>query len=575
MKGLAADISCFRLTVGLSICALFFFAVRDGPTQQASGMPLASSAIPVLVMRTDGQAVVDRARVRARIDAFSQHRTSEADEVRIEYSGRAELSIRGNTSYYFQKKSYRLELQNESANDTKAPLLGMPPDSDWVLYASVTDRTFARNLLAHELWRRMGRYAVRCRYVELFVITNGWPTATSEEIRKQIPRVLDVLPITHASAAGLTFSNMQNTTASILAESYMGFYVLMEKIKRGKERVNIAKLRRGDSREPEISGGYIIKKDDQGRNERGLLTGQEVGLRFEDPKESKLTAEQKGWMANYLGDCEKALFGRNFRDADNGYGKYIDVDSFVDFHWLVEVSQNADGFWFSQYMHKDRGGKLTMGPVWDWDNAFGNPFFSESRRTNGWRFESAQDPDYTWYRRLFEDPDFLQRYVDRWSELRTNILATSNVLAVVDGIVSQLKGAQRRNTARWELEGRHASLRARVGVSLEDEVKLLKDWITGRLSWIDSQEFPKPVAQFETESESTEPKVVLTCVVGRVFYTTDGSDPRARGGSVAPTSTAYSVPIAAPPQSVITARVRSEFGLWSAPVKVQAPFVTQ
>src|SRR6266542_2720670 len=218
MKGLAADISCFRLTVGLSICALFFFAVRDGPTQQASGMPLASSAIPVLVMRTDGQAVVDRARVRARIDAFSQHRTSEADEVRIEYSGRAELSIRGNTSYYFQKKSYRLELQNDSGNDTKASLLGMPADSDWVLYASVTDRTFDRNVLGHELWRRMGRYAVRWRFVEVFVITHGLSAsaATLDQIAKEIPRVRNALSMTDRSAAALTFSNMHNRVAATL-----------------------------------------------------------------------------------------------------------------------------------------------------------------------------------------------------------------------------------------------------------------------------------------------------------------------------------------------------------------------
>jgi hypothetical protein len=169
------------------------------------------------------------------------------------------------------------------------------------------------------------------------------------------------------------------------------------------------------------------------------------------------------------------------------------VDSFIDFHWLVEVARNADGYSFSQYMHKDRGGKLRMGPVWDWDNAFGNPYFNDWRNTNGWRFESATDPDYSWYRRLFEDPDFLQRYVDRWSELRASALATSNVLALVDATIGELKEAQRRNAMRWEHDGPGVVFRAKAGISFEDEVKWLKQWLSNRLSCIDSQEYPKPV----------------------------------------------------------------------------------
>src|SRR5207247_6402009 len=120
--------------------------------------------------------------------------------------------------------------------------------------------------------------------------------------------------------------------------------------------------------------------------------------------------------------------------------------------------------------------------------------------------------------------------MDRWSELRTNILATSNVLAMVDGIASELKGAHRRNTERWEREGLHASLRAQVGVSLEDEVKLLKDWITGRLNWIDSQDFPSPVTEVVHDPASPIPELKMASLLGRIYYTVDGSDTRAAGG---------------------------------------------
>lgn len=472
--------------------------------------------------------------------------------------------MRGNSSFYLPKKSYRLELQRDDGKDRKISLLGMPADSDWVLYASVTDRTFVRNLLGHELWRRMGRYAVNWRFVEVFVVTNAVPAWSAQQVAKDVPRVLEVLSRTNAEAAALTFSNNIDRVASNLVGSYMGIYVLMEKIKRGKERVNIARLRPEHTAEPKISGGYIIKKDDPRTQDRGLLTGQEFKVRYEEPKENELTAVQRQWMTRYLDDFEKALFGLGFREAEHGYRKYLDVDSFIDFHWLVEVAKNADGYWFSQYMHKDRGGKLTMGPVWDWDNAFGNPSFPGSMGPSAWRFETAEDPDYTWYRRLFEDPDFLQRYVDRWSELRTNVLVTSNLLALIDQIGTQVKPAEVRNSFRWPPRTRQ-SVWTPASNYFEEEVNNLKDWITRRLAWIDKQDFPKPVAQI-IRTTNSPPKVAMAWLSGRLFYTTNGTDPRLPGGLPASHAREYAQPVPLPTNVVVTARVRSEFGLWSAPI---------
>jgi len=555
------------------LCPLLFClampAIAGDPLSQPT--PTETARLPVLVFRTDGRPIVDRTHIPSTLQLLSFNDSAKSGEAKVDYEGQAELSARGNSSYYFEKKSYRLELQTGSGRDRKASLLGMPADSDWVLYGSATDRSFARDILAHELWRRMGHYAVRWRYVEVFLITNQLVKAPSlaQDLGKEVPHVLAALSLNQPAAAALTFSNQQNRLGSVLADSYIGLYLLMEKIKRGKDRVDVVKLRPTDNAEPEISGGYILKKDDRGRNQRGLLTGQEFRVRYEEPKESELTAVQKQWMAKYLEDFEKALMGPNFRDIANGYPKYIDIESFVDFHWLVELGKNADGFSFSQYIHKDRGRPLSMGPVWDWDNAFGNPYFDLIRNTNGWRFETTDENDYSWYRRLFDDPDFLQRYIDRWSELRATILATSNVLAIVDGVANQLKGAHRRNSLRWEQEGRQASLRVWVGISYMDELTVLKNWITTRLNWIDSEAFPKPVANVKHAAKFGEFQVELTCSAGRLFYTTNGADPRARGGSVSRTAAEYTTPIALPPNLVITARARSDFGLWSARTIIQ------
>src|SRR5207247_5900661 len=160
MNNLAAQST--RLWLGAFIYALSSsFVSVDAPAQRASHED--QSRYPILVLQTDGQPVVDRTRIAVRLDVACGPKASNANVGENAYHGRAELWVRGNTSYYFQKKSYRLELQNESGNDTKAPLLGMPADSDWVLYASVTDRTSARHGRGHDCRLPLARYGFRWR----------------------------------------------------------------------------------------------------------------------------------------------------------------------------------------------------------------------------------------------------------------------------------------------------------------------------------------------------------------------------------------------------------------------------
>ena len=547
----------FRLVlhgVGFLILAL---------SQGLSADLVARRTLPMLIIQTDSKPVLNRSRISA-FAGIVDDVPGQTTQIEFEY---AEISLRGNSSYHFPKKGYRLELQHTGGQDKKVSLLGMPANSDWVLYGSPTDRTFARNLLAHELWRAMDHYAVRWRFVELFVITNSTVQAgTANKLREQLARVGHAWSTNELSGGRISGNGLEKAELR-LSESFRGLYIVLEKIKRGKDRVAIARLGPTDETEPEITGGYIIKKDDQGRAERGLLTGQEFKVRFEEPKEHELTAEQRQWLTKFLDNLEKALYSREFRDLTRGYSAFIDVDSFIDFHWLVEVAKNADGYWFSQYMHKDRGGKLAMGPIWDWDRTFGNPYFPETS-TNGWRFYAAKDPDYTWYRRLFEDPDFLQRYIDRWAELRTNVLATSNVLALVDRIASQVTvgGAFERNAGRWEHGRTDVHIRAQAGVSHAAEIDDLKRWIRDRLSWIDSQEFPKPNLSVAPIGATRMNQISMSCPLGRIFFTTNRSDPRLRGGSPSPQAFEHTQPIAVANGVIVTARVKSDHGLWSAPV---------
>ncbi len=86
---------------------------------------------------------------------------------------------------------------------------------------------------------------------------------------------------------------------------------------------------------------------------------------------------------------EKALKGAQFKDKVNGYAKYIDVESFIDFMIMQEITRNVDGYRLSTYLHKQKdsdGGKLVMGPFWDFNLGFGNADYCSGWKTNGWMY---------------------------------------------------------------------------------------------------------------------------------------------------------------------------------------------
>jgi hypothetical protein len=442
------------------------------------------------------------------------------------------VAIRGSSSATANKKSYRVELQNDDGTDRKEPLLGFPSNSDWILYASYFDRTFVRDALAYELWRDMGYYAPRTRYVELFINTSADATAPSH---------------------------------------YAGLYVLIEKIKRAKSRVNIARLRPSDTNEPAVTGGYLLKKDRFKQGDRGFQTPRGIAMYYAEPKGREINARQELWLTNYINKMEDVLFSEQFRDPSTGYVKYLDTDSFVDYHWIVEVSRNADALWVSQYFHLDRGGKLKAGPIWDWDLSFGNTQFEQSFNTEGWRWTGIRGEHYLWYTRLFEDIEFLQRYVDRWSELRRSVFATSNVLAKVDRLADEIRTAQARNYARWPslkktMSGTNAHDEPVLLATHTAHVDWLKNWITARLSWIDSQDFQAPHIHITSEAGVVPLTVQLAGDGGKIYYTVDGSDPRASGGTLSANAMEATNSIIVSPGATVRARIRGEFNLWSAPL---------
>lgn len=369
--------------------------------------------------------------------------------------------VRGNSSREYPKKQYRLETRGADGADLDVGWFGLPAEEDWIFHAPFSDKSLMRNHLMYTWSRGIGRYAPRSVFVEVYVEDDGGFLST---------------------------------------ENYRGVYLLLEKIKRDDGRVDIAKLQPDDVREPEVTGGYILRRDwVEGEDDdpvSGVLVTPtyEDALIVEEPDADEIAPEQRAYIEGYLASMEAALSGPDFADPELGYATWIDVDSFVDHHLLVELSRNVDGFVLSTFMTKDRGGKLAMGPIWDFNGALGNADYFGAWDPEGWHHENPDFPEdnpngYRWYARLFEDPAFAARYRERWAELRSGPLSDEAVVASIDATAALLGEPAARNFERWQILGDYVwpnDEGAENRHSYREEVEYLESWIGRRLAWMDA-----------------------------------------------------------------------------------------
>lgn len=395
---------------------------------------------------------------------------------------RAGFKVRGSSSTGFAKQSWSIEAWNEANTNKNISPLGLPSESDWILSGRYTfDRALMRNPFIYELSNQIGRYAVRTRFVEVYLNRNGGDLQSSD---------------------------------------YHGVYTLMEKISRDGDRVDVERLPEEVSAEPGITGGYMLKIDRADPGDNGFsAAGQQ--LRYVYPKEENVTVAQSAWIQGYMRDFGDALNGPAFTDPLLGYEQYIDVEAFIDHHLLNVLSLNADALRLSTYMFKPRGERLQMGPIWDFDRSMGS---TDGRDENPRSWVGGTNYfSYPWWGRLFDDENFWQRYIDRYFELRQGAFSTANINDVIDGFAEELSEAQVRNFQRW------SAVRPRFGGYL-GEVNHLKDWLQDRVEWMDGQFLARPTSNKSAGEVAAGTQIQLSAPGlsgGReIRYTLDGSDPR-------------------------------------------------
>ena len=417
--------------------------------------------LPIILIDTYGVEIPDEPRIPASMGIINNESgINYIDDPFNDFDGSITIERRGNSSQWQGKTPYRFETVDDEGENSNVELLGMPAENDWVLYAPWQDKTMIRNVLTYQLSNEMGRYASRSRHVELY-----------------------------------------------LNDEYRGIYVLMEKIKRDGNRVDISKLNPDEITGDDVTGGYILKFD-------WFYTGDNIGgfesefdnmiYNYHYPKPSDIVPEQEAYIEEYINEFETIMMGTDYTNDSTGYPSMMNVESFVDFILLQELAKNVDAYRLSTYIYKDKesiDNRLTAGPVWDFNHGFGNCDYGETWEVDNWLLEynpEGGDQVAFWWELLWEDLAFQHKAAVRYTELRQTIFSEEHIYSIIDSIADYLGPAVDRNFARWPLLGNYIWPNYYVFDTYEEEIDYLKSWTTQRLAWMDSEVLlsldPYPIA---------------------------------------------------------------------------------
>jgi len=421
--------------------------------QSNASVVIDSSALPLLIIDTYGQDIPDEPRITAHMGLIHNDigAYNKPDHSYSEYNGQISIEMRGESSqYFYDKKSFSIETQTASGSNNNVSLLGLPEENDFVLQAPFGDKSLMRNVLSYRLFETFGHYAPRTRFVEL--ILNG---------------------------------------------DYQGVYVLTEKVKRDKNRVDIAKITPKDSTAEDISGGYLLRIDKtsdmdpyeywESPVDPPFADYNRVVYQYFDPDYQELTVDQRTYIRKHLQEFEETLVDSDFKDPESGYRAYLDIPSFIDLMILNEFVKDVDAFRLSHYFykHKDtKGGKLVSGPPWDYNLTFGNSDFTSSmHKTSEWIHTSSIT--IYWWARIMRDTWFVNELHCRWDELHSGSLSHDSMNEMIDSTLEVLDLAIPRNFTRWPILGDYVWPNSYVGQTYDQEMDYLREWIGERLDWMD------------------------------------------------------------------------------------------
>ena len=418
-----------------------------------------SSNLPIVIIFTEnGATIPDEPKILGTMKIIQRPndgRNFLADantEEFLNYSGTIGIETRGSSSQTLPKKPYGIDtLEDDGIEDKGVELLGMAKEDDWILNSFAFDDSMMRDYISYEMAREMGQYAANLKYCE--VVLNG---------------------------------------------DYIGLYALSEKIKRDGDRVDIVKLSDDENSFPEVTGGYLMQTDRTSDEDPAAWYGNGAVYIHEKPNSDDITQIQSSYIESVFRDLDDNTTNSSIT---SGYPSIIDVPSFVDYMLVAEIASNVDAYALSTYYHKDRGGKLRAGPVWDYNLTFGNDLFDAFGNyynrsfTNVWQFEYSNTGANFWGA-LFDDPTFKCYLSKRFNEVTSTAqpLNYNYISDLIDNTAALISDAVVREDERWD--------------TIDDfsgEVTNLKSWLQERITWMKNN-----LGSFSNCNNIPTPPLVIT-----------------------------------------------------------------
>lgn len=447
------------LHAGMSVSGTTF---SPTPAWFSAPVDFIQSNLPIVIINTGGQAIPDEPKINATMSIINNGpgNTNHITDTPNEYNGNIAIERRGSSSAGFPQQSWGLETRMvDQVSNNNVSIFGWPAENDWILYAPYTDKSLIRNVFTYWLGNQLGRWAPRTQPCE--VVLNG---------------------------------------------EYQGVYVFMEKIKRDSGRVAINTLNVDDTLGNGLTGGYIIKIDKTTGGTPIAWTSpfpaqspstMPISYQLHEPEIGQIHPLQLQYIQNYVTAWETNLAGPNFDNPSIGYSAYIDVESFIDFLLVNEVTKNVDGYRISTYLYKNRlseGGKLVAGPLWDFNLGLGNADYCEGGLTTGWEIDfnsicgGGWDNPF-WWHRLLEDSVFSKRVHCRWLELRQGPLHQDTITSYLQSLYAMLDTPADRHFVKWPILGTYVWPNNFIGNTYEEEMNYLSSWLSARIGWMDSNMF--------------------------------------------------------------------------------------
>jgi hypothetical protein len=379
-----------------------------------------------------------------------------------------EIRGRGNASWGFAKKPYRIKLYN------KASVLNNPAEArNWTLISNHGDKTLMRNLLAFDISRRL----------EMPYIPAGQPV------------------------------NL------FLNGEYKGCYQLCDHIDVRENRVDVKEMKPSDTSGEKLTGGYLIEIDAYADQEALWFSSARRGIpvTIKSPDSDEILSSQKEYIQNHFNTWEEAVFSSNYTHPTSGFRKYTDTKTFVRHFLTGELSGNTDTYW-SVYLYKQRNDdKFYFGPVWDFDLAYDNDSrtypVNKSGRTD-WLYRSGGSRANgvgEVIDRIISDMELYKELRETYSYYRDwGIISEEALLKVVDDYAMEMDQSQELNFKRWDIINDWVHMINHNTGSYGGEVAIVRKYIQNRIAWMDNKlnYIPHPR---EPQSLIT-PEDLLTCI---------------------------------------------------------------